>query len=39
LAGRSGMYRDVDTHLSDGGNLIAGMLVGEALAALLPEVR
>jgi hypothetical protein len=32
LAGRSGMYRDVDTHLSDLGNVVAGEFVGNALA-------
>jgi hypothetical protein len=32
LAGKSGMYRDVDTHLSDLGNVVAGEFVGNALA-------
>ena len=32
LASRSGMYRDVDTHLSDLGNVVAGEFVGNALA-------
>jgi len=35
LAGRSGMYRTVDTHLSDAGNVVAGEFVGDALAQAL----
>ncbi|MDH4036246.1 MAG: hypothetical protein OEX18_00320 [Candidatus Krumholzibacteria bacterium] len=33
LAGRQGMYRVYDTHLSDAGNILAGRFVGETLAA------
>ena len=32
LSGRSGLYRTVDTHLSDLGNVVAGEAVGEWLA-------
>jgi hypothetical protein len=32
LAGRPGMYRSVDTHLSDPGNVVAGEYVGTVLA-------
>jgi hypothetical protein len=35
LAARSGMYRPVDTHLSDLGNVVAGEYVGNALAEAL----
>ncbi len=35
LAGRRGMYRTVDTHLSDLGNVAAGEYVGSALADYL----
>jgi hypothetical protein len=35
LAGLSGMYRPVDTHLSDLGNVVAGEYVGNALAGAL----
>jgi hypothetical protein len=35
LAGKSGMYRDVDTHLSDLGNVVAGEFVGNELAGEL----
>ena len=37
LAGRSGMYRTVDTHLSDPGNIVAGEYVGSALAQYLAQ--
>lgn len=39
LAGRSGMYRQVDTHLSDLGNVIAGEFVGNALIEELSKTR
>jgi hypothetical protein len=39
LAGRSGMYRDVDTHLSDLGNVVAGEYVGTALVEELSRIR
>jgi hypothetical protein len=39
LAGKSGMYRDVDTHLSDPGNVVAGEFVGNALAEELSTSR
>jgi hypothetical protein len=35
LAARTGMYRTVDTHLSDLGNVVAGEYVGNALAEAL----
>ncbi len=38
LAGRSGMFRSVDTHLSDLGNVTAGEFVGNALAEYLAKV-
>jgi hypothetical protein len=37
LAGRPGMYRTVDTHLSDLGNVVAGEYVGAALAWRLTQ--
>ena len=37
LAGRPGMYRTADTHLSDLGNVTAGRYVGEALAAYFTD--
>jgi len=39
LVGKSGMYRDVDTHLSDAGNIVAGEYVGTALAEDLATAR
>jgi len=39
LANKSGMYRDVDTHLSDLGNVVAGEFVGNELAGMLSRVR
>lgn len=39
LAGKSGMYRQVDTHLSDLGNVIAGEFVGNALVETLSGLR
>ena len=39
LAGRSGMYRLVDTHLSDLGNVVAGEFVGNALVEELAKIR
>lgn len=38
LAGRPGMYRIVDTHLSDVGNVVAGEYVGTALADYLKSM-
>jgi hypothetical protein len=35
LQGREGMYRSVDTHLSDLGNVVAGTRVAEQLSAIL----
>lgn len=35
LQGRSGMYREDDTHLSDLGNVVAGTYVGEKLVEFL----
>lgn len=37
LAARTGMYRPVDTHLSDLGNVVAGEYVGNALAEALRD--
>jgi len=39
LVARSGMYRQVDTHLSDLGNVVAGEFVGNALVEDLVRVR
>ncbi|HEX6792189.1 MAG TPA: hypothetical protein VF247_12830 [Candidatus Krumholzibacteria bacterium] len=38
LDGRAGMYREVDTHLSDLGNVAAGEFVGSGLAAYLKQM-
>jgi hypothetical protein len=38
LRGKSGMYRQVDTHLSDVGNVIAGEFVGSALVEELSKI-
>jgi hypothetical protein len=39
LAGRAGMYRTVDTHLSDAGNVVAGEYVGNAIAEYLGKPK
>jgi len=39
LAGRSGMYRQVDTHLSDLGNVVAGEFVGNSLVEERAKIR
>jgi len=38
LEGRAGLYRTVDTHLSDAGNVVAGVYVGSVLAEYFSTV-